>query len=88
MTPERIAEIARQHTMRRAELDGMPLIDFIAEDRTKRAIRQAVNEALSEAKQCADSEAMFWDDCDDKRANKAARLIADNIDALKLPEEP
>jgi len=81
MTPERVEFYANQ-ALQQSGYDGPPYSDF------ERAITQAVNEALSEAKQCADSEAMFWDDCDDKRAYKAARLIGDNIDALKLPEEP
>ena len=89
MTPERVkaiaepvAEIADECCYR-----GDPWYSHV-KSAIERAITVAVNEALSEAKKCAESEAMFWADTDDTRAHKAARLIADNIDALKLPEEP
>ena len=79
MTPERIAEIYAEETGFDIDKEDAALRDFA---------RRMWNEALTEAKKCADSEAMFWADTDDTRAHKAAKLIADNILALKLPEEP
>lgn len=79
MTPERIAEIYAEETGDDIDASDSALRDFA---------RRMWNEALTEAKKCAESEAMFWADTDDTRAHKAARLISDNINALKLPEEP
>ena len=51
-------------------------------------LRQAVNEALTEAERSIGSEATFWGDTDDTRAYKACMRMLEEVRALKLPEQP
>lgn len=89
MTPERILEYSRLITGSMSPQSIEMYKDGSwHEPTTTRLIRQAVNEALTEAERPIASEAKFWRDTDDTRAYKACMRMLEEVRALKIPEEP